>query len=163
MRIMKRLVTFAFVAVVAAGAAGTRAADPIDRIREADRKRDLFALAGDAMRGREGGTVDELNASMWLADRAREAGLQPAGENGTYFQFFPLERFRVSASSPVSIGGKALRMGRDVVPDATVLAGIDAPVVIVAPDALTGLALKDRVLVVRYAPAKPATGDPPTL
>jgi hypothetical protein len=32
----------------------------------------------------------------------------PAGDNGTYFQFFPLERFRVSASSPVSLGGKTL-------------------------------------------------------
>ena len=51
------------------------------------------------MRGREGGTLDEMTASVWLAERAREAGLQPAGDNGTYFQFFPLERFRVSPSS----------------------------------------------------------------
>ena len=92
-----------------------RAGDPIDRIREADLKADLFALAGDAMRGREGGTLDEMTASAWVAERAREAGLQPAGDNGTYFQFFPLERFRVSASSTVTLGGKALRMGRDVV------------------------------------------------
>ena len=71
--------------------------DPIDRIREAEIKADLFALAGDAMRGREGGTLDEMTASVWVAERARAAGLQPAGDNGTYFQFFPLERFRVSA------------------------------------------------------------------
>src|SRR6188768_4448119 len=123
----------ALAAVLAWGAvtlSAQRATDPIARITEADLKRDLFALAGDEMRGREGGTIDEMAASVWLAERAREAGLQPAGDNGTYFQFFPLERFRVSASSPVTLGGKALRMGRDVLPDNTVLASVDAPVVV---------------------------------
>ena len=52
------------------------------------------------MRGREGGTLDEMTASAWVAERAREAGLLPAGDNGTYFQFFPLERFRVSREQP---------------------------------------------------------------
>ena len=101
----KKLLTGALV-LVATVAGGARGADPIDRIREADLKADLFTLAGDAMRGREGGTVDELAASVWVAERARQAGLLPAGDNGTYFQFFPLERFRVSASSPVTLGGK---------------------------------------------------------
>jgi hypothetical protein len=104
-----RHIRFALTAALALGAvalSAQRANDPISRITEADIKRDLFALAGDEMRGREGGTLDEMTASVWLAERAREAGLQPAGENGTYFQFFPLERYRVSASSPVTIGGK---------------------------------------------------------
>jgi hypothetical protein len=139
-----------------AGRAGAQ--DPIDRIREADLKSDLFTLAGDAMRGREGGTLDELSASMWVAERARDAGLQPAGDNGTYFQFFPLERVRVSASSPVALGGKTLRMGRDVVPDNTVLANVDAPVVLAPADALAGVAVSGKVLVVRYTP--PATPAP---
>src|SRR5262245_66377445 len=127
--------------------------DPIDRIREADIKADLFTLAGDAMNGREGGTLDEMAASVWVAERAREAGLQPAGDNGTYFQFFPLERFRVSASSPVTLGGKTLRMGRDVLPGTTVLAHVDAPVVVASADALTGVSVNGKALVVRYAPA----------
>ena len=148
---------------LAVGVGGAQVPDPIDRIREADLKADLFMLAGDAMRGREGGTLDEMAASVWLAERAREAGLQPAGDNGTYFQFFPLERFRVSASSQVTLGGKSLRMGRDVVPDATVLADVDAPVTIASSDVLTGLTIKDRVLVVRYAPAAPAAGPAPGL
>ncbi len=123
-------------------------------------------LAGDDMRGREGGTLDEMAASVWLAERAREAGLQPAGDNGTYFQFFPLERYRVSASSPVTLGGKKLVMGKDVVPDATLLANVDAPVAIVVmtsetipmistnPPAATGTPQTSphagKVLVVRY-------------
>src|SRR5262249_16761389 len=114
-------------------------------------------LAGDAMRGREAGTLDEMAASVWLADRAREAGLLPAGDNGTYFQFFPIERFRVSSSSAVSLGGKALRMGKDVVTDNILLANVDAPVVGAAADALTGVDVAGKALVVRYtAPATPA-------
>jgi len=45
------------VLVVGVGLAAFSAAsrDPIDRIREADIKADLCALAGDSMRGREAG------------------------------------------------------------------------------------------------------------
>src|SRR5688572_10903956 len=135
--------------------------DPIERIREAELKADLFELAGDDTRGREGGTLDELTASAWIAERARAAGLQPAGVNGTYFQFFPLERFRMSVSSSVTLAGKTLRMGRDVVPDAVVLAHVDAPTVTLSQEALAGADLKDRVLMVRYVPAPPVAGAPP--
>lgn len=144
-----------------------RAADPIEHIREAEIKADLFALAGDHTRGREGGTIDELTASAWIAERARAAGLQPAGDNGTYFQFFPLERFRVSASSSVTLAGTTLRMGADVVTDAIVLAHVDAPTILLSQDDLSneagklaGMGLKDRVLVVRYVPAAPSTDAP---
>src|SRR6478609_6949955 len=135
---LKRLLTVALV-IAAAGTGGAVMQEPIDRIREADLKADLFALAGDAMRGREGGTLDEMTASAWVAERARDAGLLPAGDNGTYFQFFPLERLRASASSTVTLGGKSLRMGTDVLADAPVVAGVDAPVVVAQPDALTNL------------------------
>src|SRR5688572_22311744 len=153
---MRSILTIATIPLLLLTATAQRANDPIERIREAEIKADLFALAGDDTRGREGGTIDELTASAWLAERARDAGLQPAGDNGTYFQFFPLERFRVSASSSVTLAGKALRMGVDVVTDALVLAHVDAPTVVVGQEALTNegdklaaLALKDRVLMVR--------------
>ena len=155
MRTRLFIVVLTLSAIVAAQAAQ----DPIDRIREADLKRDLFALSGDAMRGREAGTIDEMTASAWVAERAREAGLQPAGDNGTYFQFFPLERLRVSSSSTVTLAGKDLKLGRDVLPDATVVASIDAPVTVVESDTFEGSDLKGRVLVVRYAPAQQATQD----
>jgi hypothetical protein len=141
-------------------ATGARSADPIDRIRQADLRDDLFTLAGDAMRGREGGTLDEMAASVWIAERARQAGLEPAGDNGTYFQFFPLERSRVSASSAVTLGGTRLRMGRDVVPDNTVFADIDAPVVVAAADALAGVTLTGKALVVRYVPPPTPAATP---
>ena len=43
-------------------------------IRQADLERDMRALAGDEMRGREAGTLDEMRASMWLADEMRKIG-----------------------------------------------------------------------------------------
>lgn len=144
-------------AALVTGSAATQ--DPIDRIREADIKADLFTLASDAMRGREAGTLDELKASAWIVERARAAGLEPAGDDGTYLQFFPLERLRISESSSVTLDGKPLAMGRDVLPDAVVAANLDAPVTVANPDKLDGLALKDRVLVVRYAPAEQPVQD----
>ena len=149
---MTPLRTLVFAALASVAVQGAQ--DPIDRIREADIKADLFALAGDALRGREGGTLDELTASAWVAERAREAGLQPAGDNGTYFQFFPLQRFRVSASSQVAIGGKALRVGRDVVTDTTVLADVDAPLIVADADALAGLDLKGRAVALTFRRAQ---------
>src|SRR5690242_4276893 len=98
---LRRVLAAALAAAAAVGGAATQ--DPIDRIREADLKADLFVLAGDAMRGREAGTIDEMTASAWIAERARDAGLLPGGDNGTYFQFFPVERFRVSATSAVTL------------------------------------------------------------
>ena len=149
---------FLFVVVATAGASGAQVKNPIDRITQADLKADLFTLAGDAMRGREGGTIDELNASMWIAERCRAIGLQPAGDNGTYFQFFPLERYRVSAASQVTLGGKQLRMGTDVVTDNIVLADVDAPVVIATDDAaIANIDITGKTLVIRYArPVTPA-------
>ena len=149
--------TILVAAAVASGGAGGQ--DPIDRIRESDLKADLFALAGDAMRGREAGTLDEMTASAWVAERARDAGLLPAGDNGTYFQFFPIERTRISSGSTVTLDGKALKMGRDVLPDGPTLATVDVPVTVAQADRLEGIDLKNRALVVRYASAETTAQD----
>jgi hypothetical protein len=101
----------------------------LEAITEAELRRDLFALASDDMRGREAGELDEMRASAWVAERAREAGLLPAGDDGTYFQFFPVRRVRTAAHSTVSLGGTALTLGRDVVVVAPVDARVDLPVV----------------------------------
>ena len=114
------------------------------RFREGEIRRDLFALAGDAMRGREAGTLDELRASMWVADRAREAGLLPAGDDGSYFQWWPMRRVRVGRASTVSIDGQPLALGRDVVVTAPVMASIaDAPLVYVGEGKAADLAGRD--------------------
>ena len=114
----------------AGSAQGGRSRNPIDRIREADLKADLFTLAGDEMRGREGGTLDELTASMWIAERARQAGLQPAGDNGTLLPVLSARALpRVAqqlghAGRQGAADGPRRRAGRH-----RALADVDAPLV----------------------------------
>ncbi|WP_210487218.1 M28 family peptidase [Rufibacter aurantiacus] len=83
-------------------------------IREDDLRRDLFSLASDSLRGRRAGETEELRAAAWMAERAREAGLLPAGDDGTYFQFFPLRRTQVSRQSHITINGRRLLLNKEV-------------------------------------------------
>ena len=98
-------------------------------IRESDLRRDLFAMASPAMRGREGGTLDEMKASMWVAEQYRRIGLEPAGEDGTWFQWFNITRTRVSlTTSRVMMDGQALKLFADVIPLGTASAEATGPV-----------------------------------
>jgi len=116
--------------VIATITPGSTAPPPeMSEIREADLRRDLEALAADTFRGREAGTLDELRASVWVAERARAAGLAPAGDDGTYFQFFPMRRVRTSSSSRVEMGGRALALWRDAVVVSPTETVVDAPLV----------------------------------
>ena len=110
----------------AQGAAKTAAAAPkypaapaaaMAAIKEADLKRDLYAMAGDAMRGREAGSLDEMRASIWVAEQLRAIGVKPAAGDGTYFQWWNMRRTRIStAASSVKSAGKPLELWKDVVP-----------------------------------------------
>jgi hypothetical protein len=119
---LKRSVVATLVVVAHSLSAQTKAPAPrpslppaLSAITEADLKRDMFALGGDNMRGREAGTLDEMRASMWIADRAREAGLLPAGDDGSYFQWWSMRRTRVSDASRVMIGDSTLALWKDAI------------------------------------------------
>src|SRR6185503_6715095 len=116
-------------------------------IREADLRRDMEVLAGDAMRGREAGTLDELRASAWLAERARAAGLEPAGEDGTYFQFWPMRRAVTSPASRASYDGTRLDLDTEAVVATPVDATIDAPVLLATGTTPDSSAARGKVLV----------------
>ncbi|MEO7530148.1 MAG: peptidase M28, partial [Sediminibacterium sp.] len=103
----------------------------LSAIREEEVKKDLFEMASDHFRGREAGTLDELKVSMWLADKAKAAGLLPAGDDGTYFQFFSLWRNRISESSKISIGGQNFPLWKEALISQTGGAHIDAPLLFV--------------------------------
>jgi hypothetical protein len=103
-------------------------------ITETDLRRDLFALAGDAMRGREAGTLDEMRASVWVARQARAAGLEPAGDDGSYYQFWPMRRTRLADESSIIVNGRALELWRDVVVTTPVTTDVDLPLVMLDGD-----------------------------
>ena len=87
------------------------------QIREADLRRDLFAMASPLMRGREGGSLDELRASIWVAEQYQRIGLKPAGEDGTWFQWFNIVRTRVAVTaSRAMIAGQSMTLFGDVIP-----------------------------------------------
>jgi len=93
-----------------------------------DIMRDVEAMASDAMRGREAGTLDELRASMWVAEAARTAGLEPAGPDG-WFQWWPMRRIQQSAASRVSVGGRGLALWKDVIVRTPSDVTVDLPLV----------------------------------
>jgi hypothetical protein len=101
----------------------------LSAIKEAEIKKELYEMAADHFRGRSGGTLDELNASVWIADLMRSAGLKPAGDNGTYFQFFSLWRNRVNNSSTVRVGDHQFELWKDILVAQTAPASISAPIV----------------------------------
>ncbi len=85
-------------------------------------------MSDDRFRGREAGTIDELKSAVWLANKMRDAGMQPAGEDGTYFQFFDLYRRQVMPTSTVKIGDRSFRLEKDVIIPDVAPANVDAPI-----------------------------------
>ena len=103
----------------------------LSSITEADLKRDLYKIADDHFYGREAGTLNELKVSMWWAEQLRAAGLEPAGDDETYFQFFSLQRSRVSPSTTVTIGSHSLQLWKDVLVAQTAPATVSAPIIFI--------------------------------
>lgn len=100
----------------------------VSAITEQDLRRDLSQLAADEFRGREAGTLDELKAAVWLADRAKEVGIKPAGDNGTYFQFYEMYRHQITPNSTVQIGSRSYALWQNVLISEMTPAHIDAPI-----------------------------------
>lgn len=157
----------ALLAACTAPRAGTIAPASVPRsaesaIRQEDLRRDLYALAADSMRGRRAGVLDELRASAWLAEQARAAGLQPAGDDGTYFQFWPVRRIQTASRSRVALDGAPLTLWREVSVVAPVEARVDAPLVWIgtAPaDSIARLDLRGKaVAAVLVRPSSPPVG-----
>src|SRR6218665_3984424 len=92
-----------------------------------DLKIDMYQMAGDHFNGREAGTLDELKVSMWLAEKAKEAGMSPAGDDGTFFQFFDLYRHQVTNYSKFKIGQKDFKLWNEVLIAETTTNKVDAP------------------------------------
>ncbi len=136
------------------------AGDPAARRIETDVRK----LADDAMEGRETGTRGYQMASDYVAARFADIGLQPAGDDGTFFQHVPLlqaTREREGAYFAVNRSGRSieLRFGDQFLPQPDVNAArsaVEAPAVFVgqavhAPalgvDDFKGLDLKGKIAV----------------
>lgn len=86
------------------GSASPRTPSPSPAVVNADDiRRDIFILAADSMEGRGTGTRGGDRAARWLAAEFAKAGLQPAGDSGSFLQRVPLMR------SPVFTAGAPAR------------------------------------------------------
>lgn len=90
------------------------------------------ALSSDAMEGRDTGSAGYDRAARLVANRFEAAGLQPAGDHGTWFQTFRLNDLRVTVpGTHIAVGGKPLRLLYDLAiwPSAGMPTRLDAAVV----------------------------------
>ena len=95
---LRSATSIACAVLLAAGCQRTPEPDPgvalatVDPIAAVRIEADVRHLASDAMEGRETGTRGYRRASAYVAERFRQTGLQPAGDDGGWFQRVPLLR-----------------------------------------------------------------------
>lgn len=88
-------------------------------ITAANLRRRLEIIADDSMMGRETGSEGDFKAAAYVAAEFQRSGLEPAGENGTWFQTVPFWTVAVDPTSTLQAAGTALLLGRDFLPAST--------------------------------------------
>lgn len=126
----------------------------VSAIKEKDLKQDMYELAADQFWGREAGTLDELKVSMWLANKMAETGMKPAGDNGTFFQFFNMFRHQVTPQSSVKVDGKELKLWKDILIADVVNVNFNSEIIYtgkIEPEDLTKFKIRDKVVALNVS------------
>lgn len=76
----------------------------------------LSIIADDSMMGREAGQRGNYQATSYIAAEVQRMGLEPGGDNGSYFQQIPLRDRRLDEGSQLAVGGSGLVLWRDFAP-----------------------------------------------
>ena len=85
-------------------------------ITPADLMTRLYILADDSMMGRDAGKRGNVKGTDYIAAQFRRIGLEPAGENGTFFQAVPLVEKGLLPGAALSVDGGALTLRSEWVP-----------------------------------------------
>ena len=85
-------------------------------ITPADLRTRLYIFADDSMRGRAAGTIDNLRGAAYIEREVKRLGLEPGGENGTYFQDVPLGSRRIAESSKLAVDERSFTLVNDYMP-----------------------------------------------
>ena len=85
-------------------------------ITAADLRSRLYAYADDSMQGRRSGTPGNVKATDLIAAEARRLGLEPAGENGGWFQTIPMVRRTLDPASGLTVDGTTFKAWDDLIP-----------------------------------------------
>ena len=126
---MKLIISMLFVFLASTLLAQQNNLPGLNFIKTAELKKDLYEFADAKFKGRSAGTIDELKAAAWLAEKYRAIGIKPAGDDGTYFQYFTLWRNHVSPQSIFYINEKPLELGKDIAVSQMANINLNAPVI----------------------------------
>ena len=85
-------------------------------ITAADIRTRIYIVADDSMGGRGAGTEGHYKMTEYLARELNRMGLEPGGENGTYFQVVPMVSRRPDPASQLIADGDTLKVFTDFVP-----------------------------------------------
>jgi hypothetical protein len=92
-------------------------------------------LASDAMNGRGSGTRDEWIAAEYLGSQLQRWGIEPLGDNGGYVQQVEIERFETTAPPRMTIGGRQLTHGKEMLVQRLSAARLSGPLQKLTPGA----------------------------
>ncbi|HEX6574800.1 MAG TPA: M28 family peptidase [Gemmatimonadaceae bacterium] len=82
-------------------------------ITPADTRSRIYLVADDSMQGREAGTAGNYKMTEYIAREMQRLGLEPGGENGTWFQTIPMVRRSTDSTSSMTVNGEALKVFTD--------------------------------------------------
>jgi hypothetical protein len=112
------------------------------------------------MQGRRSGTQGNVKGTDWIAAEAKRIGLEPAGEDGGWFQTVPLLRRGLDTATALTVQGQTFKAWNDMIPrdqgpDARSVDGVraiyagtwDGP--LITPEQAAG-----RLVVVTFPPVK---------
>lgn len=110
------LIVLAGLVACASGPRRGSSATTNPRITVADARSRIYIVADDSMQGRQAGETGNVSMTNYLAGELARMGLEPAGENGTYFQTIPMVRRIQDRASSLAVNGEALEINTDFAP-----------------------------------------------
>jgi len=72
-----------------------------------------YIIADDSMEGRDTGRRGGVRSANYIANELKRLGIEPAGDNGTYFQAIPWLFRKPDTTSSLEVAGTTLRPGTD--------------------------------------------------
>ncbi|MGH7593569.1 MAG: M28 family peptidase, partial [Gemmatimonadales bacterium] len=76
----------------------------------------LYIFADDSMQGRQVGTVGNMKGTAYIASELKRLGVDPGGDDGSYFQRLPYVVRRFSDTPTLRVDGTALVLNEDFIP-----------------------------------------------
>jgi hypothetical protein len=99
-------------------------------ITASDTRSRIFLVAHDSMRGREAGSPGNFTMTSYIAREMTRLGLEPGGENGSWYQTIPMIRRSTDSTSSLITRGQQLRVFSDfalIRPSATAQFALSLP------------------------------------